>query len=41
VIRHLLHVIGAPGLSAGVARADAAVVFPFEVGAIGDGRLAG
>jgi hypothetical protein len=28
-------------LSAEVPRADAAVVFPFEVGAIGDGRLAG
>ena len=40
IIRHLLHAVSAPTLSAGVARADPAVLFPFEVGALSDGRLA-
>lgn len=40
VIRHLLHTIGAPGLSAEVARPDPEVLFPFEMEALTDGRLA-
>lgn len=40
VMRHLLHSIGAPGLSAEVARPDADVLFPFEIQALNDGRLA-
>jgi polyphosphate kinase 2 len=40
VIRHLLHALAAPGLSSAVPRADANVLFPFELDALGDGRLA-
>ena len=40
VIRHLLHAIAAPGLSQQVARPDPAVLFPFELAALEDGRLA-
>jgi polyphosphate kinase 2 len=40
VIRHLLHAIAAPGLSAEVERPDPAVLFPFELEALKDGRLA-
>ena len=38
VIRHLLHTIAAPGVSA--PREDPDVLFPFEVEALSDGRLA-
>jgi polyphosphate kinase 2 len=40
VIRHLLHTVGAPRLSNEVDRADPAVLFPFELQALQDGRLA-
>ena len=40
VIRHLLHTLGGPELSAEVPRADPKVLFPFEVEALSDGRLA-
>ena len=40
VIQHLLHTIAAPGMSAEVPRPDPAVLFPFEMEAVTDGRLA-
>jgi polyphosphate kinase 2 len=40
VIRHLLHTLGAPGLSGEVERPDPEVLFPFEMEALTDGRLA-
>ncbi|MBW3618421.1 MAG: polyphosphate kinase 2 [Proteobacteria bacterium] len=40
VIRHLLHAVAAPELSPTVARPDPKILFPFELEALTDGRLA-
>jgi polyphosphate kinase 2 len=40
VIRHLLHAIGNPGLAKKTPAPDSGLLFPFEVDALNDGRLA-
>ena len=40
ILRHLLHAVGCPELTSEVAPPDPKVVFPFEIAAIRDGRLA-
>jgi hypothetical protein len=39
VMRHLLHALASPKLSKTIDPPDPDVVFPFEAGAIKDGRL--
>jgi hypothetical protein len=40
VIRHLLHAVAAPGLTAALEQPDPDVLFPFDMAALEDGRLA-
>jgi polyphosphate kinase 2 len=40
VIRHLLHAVAAPGLTAALEQPDPEVLFPFDMVALEDGRLA-